>query len=161
MGFGYVTFDIPMLNTDGMLLDSNKLYYNVYINGDKFTLYPDEYHMLKEEITDIPYDFTDAHGGLNGDITIEGSLRTFILFSEGIESVGAQSFYVDGDKVYYSKLVEENVSGAINDVKQDTTIVEETYIDLAGRRVITPEKGVYIKRVKMADGSVKSDKVTF
>ena len=161
MGFGYVTFDIPMLNTDGMLLDLNKLYYNVYINGDKFTLYPDEYHMLKEEITDIPYDFTDAHGGLNGDITIEGSLRTFILFSEGIESVGAQSFYVDGDKVYYSKLVEENVSGGINDVKQDTTIVEETYIDLAGRRVITPEKGVYIKRVKMADGSVKSVKVTF
>ena len=53
------------------------------------------------------------------------------------------------------------MSGAINDVKEDTTIVEETYIDLAGRRVITPEKGVYIKRVKMADGSVKSVKVTF
>ena len=158
--FGYVSFDIPMLNVDGMLLDTKKLYYNIYINDSKFTLYPDEYHMLTEEITDIPYDFTDAHDGLMGDITIDGSLHTFILFSEGIDNIGIQSFYVgDDDKVYYSKLVNNSVAGIDTADMVDCPVLEETYTDLAGRKVAVPGRGVYIKTTRYADGTVKSEKI--
>ncbi len=159
MGFGYVTFDIPALNADGMLLDTEKLYYNIYINDAKFTLNPNDYLMLDEEITDIPYLFTDAHDGMSGDITIEGQKHTFILFDEGIEAVGVQSFYVDNGKTYYSPLVNNKVTGIDDAAIDNSPVVEETYTDLAGRSVTDPGHGLYIKTVRRADGSVESFKI--
>lgn len=160
MFFGYVSFDIPMLNVDGMLLNTQNMYYNIYINGSKFTLYPDEYHMLTDEITDIPYNFTDAHDGLQGDITVDGQLHTFILFSEGIDKIGIQSYYVDGDnKTYYSKLVENEVTGIDEVAPDNNRVVDVTFTDITGRKVMSPEHGVYIKTVRYSDGSVKSEKI--
>lgn len=154
-----MTFDIPALNADGMLLDTEKLYYNIYINDAKFTLNPNDYLMLDEEITDIPYLFTDAHDGMLGDITIEGQKHTFILFDEGIEAVGVQSFYVDNGKTYYSPLVNNKVTGIDDAAIDNSPVVEETYTDLAGRSVTDPGHGLYIKTVRRADGNVESFKI--
>lgn len=159
MGFGYVSFDIPMLNVDGMVLDTKNMYYNIYVDGEKFTLYPDEYQMLYEPITDLPYDFTDARDGRNGDITIEGSLHTFILFGQGIESVGVKSYNVVNGNVYESRLVEGAVA-SIDVPEVADNVVGEVYTDLMGRVVNNPGRGIYIKTVKYADGSMKSFKVS-
>ena len=159
LGFGYVSFDIPMLNVDGMVLDTKNMYYNIYIDGEKFTLYPDEYQMLDEPITDLPYDFTDARDGRPGDITIEGSLHTFILFGQGIESVGVKSYNVVNGNVYESRLVEGAVA-SIDVPEVADNVVGEVYTDLMGRVVNNPGRGIYIKTVKYADGSMKSFKVS-
>ncbi len=158
-GFGWFTMDIPSLNVDGMILDSRNLYYNVFIDGEVFTLYPDEYHMLLEEITDLPYDFTDAHDGLQGDITVIGSIHNIMLFMEGIENVGVQSFYVDENgKEYRSELVSRPLAGIGSAIADSAVAVEETFTDLTGRNVKAPQNGLYIRTVRYSDGTVRSFK---
>ena len=157
--FGYVSFEIPMLNTEGQILDTSRLYYNVYFDGELLELDPDEYPLLKKPITDIPYDFEDRAGG-SGDIKIEGSKHTLIIYREGLEEVGVQSFYLDanGDK-YYSDLMTYSTSG-IDSIDADR-IAEVTYIDLAGNRVHNPSKGWYIRLIRLTDGSVLTSKCKF
>lgn len=155
--FGYVSFEIPMLNTEGQILDSSHLYYNVYFDGELLELNPDEYPLLRETLIDIPYDFEDRTGG-SGDIKIEGSKHTLIIYREGLEEIGIQSFYVDesGER-YNSDLITCYTSG-IETMEADN-IAEETYIDLAGNRVQIPGKGMYIRLVRLTDGTVIARKV--
>lgn len=142
-GFGYVSIDIPMLNVDGMLLDSKDMYYNLYIDGEMVTFTPDEYHMLEEEITDIPYSFADMEENM-GDFKVEDSLHTIMLFREGISSIGVQSFCRDADgQDCFSDLVTTLTTSVDGVTSGDSGAA--TYIDMTGRRVTNPGKGLYIK----------------
>ncbi len=155
--FGYVSFDIPMLNVDGQILDSSRLYYNIYIDDEIFTLYTDEYPLLTEDLTDIPYDFADGNG-ITGDIKIEGSKHTIMLYQEGIESIGVASFYEAPDgKTYYSEIVQADTAGIADVTTSDSRIASEQYHDLTGRPVAAPAKGqIYIRTVTYTDGTTKS-----
>lgn len=157
-GFGYVSFDIPMLNREGMVLDSEHLYYNVYLDGEILEFNSDEYPLFEESMTDIPYNFEDGVNG-SGDIKLEDSKHTVILYREGLEEVGIQSFYLDdsGDK-YYSDLITAFTSG-VDKLFDDCGIVDVKYIDMMGRETRHPENGIFVRRVLLNNGSVISTKV--
>lgn len=159
--FGYVSFQIPMLNTDGQILDTERLYYNVYLDGEILEFDNDEYPLFKKTMIDIPYNFEDGRDG-SGDIKIEGSKRTVMLYREGLEELGVQSFYVDesGTK-YYSELVTAFASDVDSKVEYISIneIESESYFDLSGREVVNPEKGVYVKIIRLKDGQTKTQKV--
>ncbi len=157
-GFGYAELFIPMLNVDGMLLDSSRLYYNFYMDGQLVTFTPDDYMLLEENITDVPYSFVDAPND-QGDIKVNGATHTIMIFQEGIESVGVQTLYkaIDGE-VYKSDIVTSGTTGIQQPDTASVEIASENFTDLAGRQVLNPGKGLYIRTVRYADGSVRNYK---
>ena len=50
-------------------------------------------------------------------------------------------------------------TSGIVDYKNDVAPVRVSYYTLGGRRVTTPERGLYIMQMQMPDGSVRSQKV--
>jgi len=156
--FGYAELFIPMLNVDGMLLDSSKLYYNFYMDGQLVTFTPDEYMLLQEDITDVPYSFVDAPDD-QGDIKVNGARHTIMVFYDGIETVGVQTLYkADNGDVYKSDIVTSATTGILQPNAAAGEIASESFTDLAGRKVLNPGKGLYIRTVRYTDGSVRNYK---
>ena len=165
-GYGGFQFWLDKTSTDGNLLSVDKLYYNVYIDGERLTVYPDEYPYVKEEITDIPYNFTD-----NYDISVSGCTHTFYYYTTGFTKLGLQAIYKDGDKVYKSNIVEYEVDDNDNFTPVETGISKNelsaggknvksvSFTDLSGRSVNKLANGVYLKTMTMDDGTRKTVKV--
>lgn len=156
-GYGYAVFLIPAKSTEGEVIDYTKMYYNIYFDDEVQTLYPDEYIYLTEEVTNIPYDFTDSYA-----VYTSAAEKTFYFFSTGFEKFGVQSTYTGGGEehssniVYYDEAAEgiKSINGASNGTVKNTV-----YRDLSGRKVANPAHGLYVKTVTFADGTVKSYKV--
>ena len=74
--------------------------------------------------------------------------------------IGVQAFYQDGDKRLVTDIVysDGTTVSSINGIT-DVVTGETFYTDLSGRRVAKLTKGIYIKSVRMADGTIKSEKI--
>lgn len=74
--------------------------------------------------------------------------------------IGVQAFYQDGDKRLVTDIVysDGTTVSSINGIT-DVVTGETFYTDLSGRRVVKLTKGIYIKSVRMADGTIKSEKI--
>ena len=163
-GYGYMDVIIPYTDVDGNFLNTEKMYYNIYIDDELFTMYNDEYLYLDyEELTDIPYDYTEYY-----DIFIYSSSEHVIYFyTTGFDKIGIQSFYTGGDEVNSSNLVyyivetgeTETVDAGIANIETAGEEANVRYTDLSGRAVSTPAEGIYIKTTTYTDGSKKSVKV--
>ena len=154
-GYGTIDFYLPCLDTDGNLLDAKKLYYRLFVDGEPYTFYADEYvNLPEEEMSVLPYDFTD-----NYDIYAQGASHTIYFYFTGFDTMGVQSFYMDGDKEVASQIVEIDLSGVKNVAADNKEVKAVEYYDLQGRRVANPEAGLYIRRTVFADGSFKASKI--
>ena len=160
--YGYCQFDFNVFNTDteGNLLDSSRLFYNIYIDGELFTAYQDEYN-FNEDMTDFPWSFADSW-----NIYKYGSYFSMYFFMTDFDTIGVQSYYVedDGSKTYSEPMtydvVNDVVVNGIGNVALDNKEVKAVKIfDLQGREVANPGAGVYIQRTLYSDGSVKASKI--
>lgn len=57
-GYGGVQFYLTRASEDGNYLNPSKLYYNMYLDDEKYTFYPNEYPKLTEHLTDVPYSYS-------------------------------------------------------------------------------------------------------
>ena len=91
-GWGYLHFAVPCSDVDGNFILPDKLSYAIWtkINGEEkqLVLSPDDYMNLDEEMTEIPYAFTD-----NWDVEVEGSTRYVYYYIVGPEEFGLQTIY--------------------------------------------------------------------
>lgn len=144
-GCAHISFVIPKMDVDGRFIDSEQLYYNIYFDGDLFTLTPDEYEYLTEEMTDIPYSFSD-----DWDIqTRDGGERIFAFYHDDIIAFGVQSVYKAGGVVSRSEIAWLNSEDvAIKDVETARKLSEAPIYDLQGRRIEIPANGIYIRNGK-------------
>lgn len=157
-GSNTLDFKIPELDVDGNLLDSANLYYRLYVDGDLFTFYGDEYIDVPEEGVDmLNCNFTNFE-----DIWVSGISKSIYLYFEGVDEIGIQSVYlqpVEGGEP--KELVSEIVSietNAIKNVETSETISSKWY-DLQGREVKNPAAGIYLRVDAKADGSKRGVKV--
>lgn len=159
-GYGAMQIWLEKNSVEGNMLDPGKMYYNVYFDGELYTLYPDEYQYISEEMTDIPYNFSDGV-----DVLSEGKNHVLYFFTSGFETVGVQLAYKDGDEVYKSDIVtyavdeEGNLTAGIDNAavsEAKGSVAGVSYTDISGRRVLAPTHGVYLKTVKYADGTQKT-----
>lgn len=167
-GYNEFNWTMPTTNIYGYLLDTDRMYYNVYINGALYTYYTDECwiydkntyeYYTDEEMTDIPYDAFEY----NYMYWYSGATLGLSAPVEGIESFGVQVFFQGYDNVLYaSNLVTATIN---NDGEWDglAAVAQEegtsVYYNLAGARVANPENGIYVKVTTYADGSKKAQKV--
>lgn len=160
--YGYSMFNFYLESTDatGYLLDKEKLHYNIYLDNDKLTFEPDEYLLIGEEMTDVPFDYTDRY-----DLTNYTGRYTVVIWRSGFEKIGVQLTYTGGGETHKSNIVyyvlatgeTEVVDGiATPSVK---TPVSVTYTDLGGRLTQKPTSGVYVKTFHYADGTKRSVKI--
>ena len=140
---------IKPVDVDGKELLTEKLAYSVWVEKDgneQPLVFEDQYYWgLDDDVTEIPYEFT------NWDITAAGETITLYQDADEIKTwrkIGIQSIYYGGGERRVSNIVwAENpsydASTAITDVVK-RTMPDGQYFDLQGRRVDTPKKGLYI-----------------
>ena len=87
-GYNYGTFSIPLMDVDGNFIDPAKLYYKIYIDDDQqvFTFSPDEYPYVTEEMTEVPYNYTDGYD-------INTGATQIYFYETGFHKIGIQSIY--------------------------------------------------------------------
>ncbi|MCI9286113.1 MAG: hypothetical protein HFJ91_10100 [Muribaculaceae bacterium] len=154
-GISMLLFTILNYDTEGVPLDTDRLFFNVFVNGEKYTFTPEK-EFVTEPITDIPFTYSNDDSFL-----MNGGDGLFIAAIEGeVRSMGVQSFYLNGankDDIRRSEIVSEGES-AINEVSAESPVVDTRYYNLNGVEVHNPGNGLFIKKITRANGKVETTK---
>lgn len=152
-GFFSLDFNVPTLSTEGGLLLSEDLYYQVYVDGEPWTFNAEEYG-IPETLTEVPWNF-----GANHIFIYFGTWRSVDFFEEGMSTVGVQSIYKYDGKETRSNIVTIKVDSSVNDIDSEKEVGKIKYYDLTGREIAHPADGLYVKQTTYSDGTVRSTKV--
>ena len=159
--YGMFSFILPSLSTTGEVLNPDRLFYNIYVDERLLTFKASRYG-LDEDMTDIPYSFTDGHTFVASTTNSRGRI---VYFKEKVGSyysrIGVKAIYRGAGESHSSSIIYndgEVVTGITNanSADQPTSVC---FYDLSGRRVNTTSKGVLIKSETMPDGSKRHSKV--
>ncbi len=162
--YTFIKFNLPAITHEGDLLDTNNMYYEVYIDEELMTFDMNDYVMFDEDMTQIPYNFTDYN-----DIFIKGSAHSIYFYFGGYDTVGLRQYHVFDGKTYASPLTIWNVledSYYIDDTPvsieafvSDDDIISIEYYTLQGVKLSQPATGINICRTIRKDGSNKVAKI--
>ena len=150
-------FTLPLKTTNGNPMSVYDTYYVIYVNGEEYTFTPDEelgiYPELPYPVTEMPAYFSN-----NVDIVANGEGHLVGIYLDEIESVSVQTVYRYGQEITKSEIVTWGNAG-VESLVDSADVISVEYFDLSGRKVVNPEKGVYIKRQRLSDGSARSVKI--
>ena len=153
---GYIAFKIPCADTKGNFINPDKLYYNVFVDGETepYEFTTDDYKNLTANMTNVPYSFADSW-----DFYADGDAHKVYYYVDGVDKWGLQSVYTGGGETHKSNVVWFDAAAA--GVKSVINYGKSTvaYYDLTGRRVSKAQGGLFIKKITYADGSQKTVKV--
>ena len=101
--YGYVVyFNVPSLDTEGNGLLASKLYYEFFTDVEgtinPLTFTPTTHVKLEEDLTLIPYGFTENYDFYNGQIYLNN------LYSEDWNRIGIKSIYYGGGEENESEI---------------------------------------------------------
>lgn len=119
-GIYYVHYAIPQTDTDGLLMDPEQLFYEIYIDGEQFTVMPETYPGAPTEgYKLVPYRFTDDMQNILS-AWIEGSPNHDLITYVPIEkTVAVRSVYLAGGERHESGLMTINIADGIESVSED------------------------------------------
>ena len=157
----YVAISVPAVDKDSTILFTNKLGYMLFVEKEEgkvesLTLTKDLYGF--DDLAEIPYDFTDNSYVLRKRVAL-------LQADEELQSwkkIGIQSVYRGGDvenktDINWYALDEYWVVTGIQVVNPEVHSVE--YFDLLGRKAGSSSRGLFIKQIRLLDGSIKVVKV--
>ncbi len=150
--YGAISFIMMAKDADGNYIDTDKLYYNIFVNDELFTFTPDEFINLTEDMTDVPFNFKDDY-----DIQISDIFHNVYFTNTEYTKIGVRAKYVvDGVENVSPIAYAKGVGISEPDMEEEPEAV--VYTDLLGNRVKSPSTGLYIKTMTYSDGSRKSVK---
>ncbi len=153
--YGYVWFDASAFDANGYYMDINQMYYNVYFDDKLFTFTPDTYMKLSEDLTNVPYTFSDGFS-----INYFGARHYFFYYDDTVKKIGVQIVYTGGGETKKSNITTYKIdSGSVAEQVADKEVASTVYTDLYGRRVENPENGLFIKTETYTDGTSATSKV--
>ncbi len=98
-GYNYGSFHVPTVDDEGLFIDPNHLYYRIYVDDDElFTFGPDEYPYVTEDMTDVPYYYTEGYDFGEGAATI-------YFYETAFQRIGIQSIFRGGGEEHVSEIV--------------------------------------------------------
>jgi len=160
-GFGYIALDMQALSADGKpLLESGLSYRFLHETNGQQTVYTfkkSDYRGLSDDLTDIPYTFTDQR-----DIFRAGVRVYFYDDWAAVEKIGMQAVYTVGaekmesDVTWFDAKAYQEALG-ISDVAARPVSV--SYRDLQGRPLTEGAKGLVLKTTRMSNGTVQTVKM--
>lgn len=156
-GNGNILFNLPATDVNGVYIDKNKLYYNLYFDNSEIPVEftTDTYINLEENMTNVPYTFDD-----DWDFEASGALHTVYYYVADYVNIGISQSYIssDGDAHRSNIIWADNPASVQGVTVNGKSVKSVNYYDLSGRQVSTPSQGLYIKEIQYADGSKKSEK---
>ena len=159
--YGFIVYpDVPLTDTEGNYLLSTELSYQLYVdkNGvvEPYVLKTSDYEKLSENMTAIPYVFTD-------DWDIEANAYLVYVYGDvqNWSKIGVKSIYTGGGETRESAIgwydVDYNLLTGIQALTQNTNNV--VYYDMQGCQTTASAKGLLIRQERMNDGTVRNVKV--
>lgn len=161
-------FATPNVDVAGQTIDTELCWYNIFVNGELFSLWNDEFLKLPaslDGLSDIPYSFNEDYG-----LFTRSLLHELFLTSEGIETIGVKGFYqateetiLETDLVTLDlasgEITTQDDSAIRNLSAENAKITTTEYYNLQGQRIEHPRAGeIAVVRHIMSDGSVKTSK---
>ena len=150
-----LAFYVKNADVNGNVLDPEKMYYNVYINGStepfKFKKTETQYrNMHEDEMTNIPFNYKDKS---NYDFKVIDNLRILHFFDSSITRLKVVMVYESDGKKYSSEpmvasLTTDGIESA--NFNKNTT---EKYYTVDGRQIQKLQKGLNI--IKSSDGTTR------
>ncbi len=166
-GDAYVMCKTPREDVDGKYIDPENLYFNIFLDGNVLTLTSDDYeYQTEDEITDIPFYYTDSY-----DVFYAGISHSVTLYTYPEETVAVQSIYKSCGEERRSRIYVYNINtdtaeyidefSKVEELAQTREVKNVLYTTMDGRRVDRPAHGIYLKTIVYTDGSVKTLKKIF
>lgn len=149
-GSGSFWFDIPCVDIDGNLLDTQHLYWRLWVDETVYEFERDDdyWNLPEEEMSMIPWGMN-----LYGNFFATGISHAVTFYFDGFNSLGVQSIYLDpeldGEMVKSDVIVgvvngDDSVDGIDSTEESDTPI-----FNLQGIRITNPSPGnLYIRSGK-------------
>lgn len=156
-----MNFYLPTIDSDKQILNTDYIYYEVFMDGDLFTFYNDEYELPEgvTEMTEVPYGYYSED---TYDFDAYGNQHGFIFHTRGFKSLGVRAVYkTDAETVYSDMLYAPGYAPTegVEGVNADKTVSSIRYYDLSGRAVTNPEPGIYVRQTVFSDGTTRTSKV--
>ena len=146
-GYGSLGFKLSMTGEEGKILVAEYLFYQLYTEKDGvqevFTFKPEDYLNFTEEMTMIPYTYTDGMNFLEQ----YGTKLIYLNFpTADYDRFGVMAIYTGGGETNSSPITWFGGSNGISDaahLSQQAANGKQMF-DLQGRRVENPTRGLYI-----------------
>ena len=150
-----LAFYVKNADVNGNILDPEKMYYNIYVNGSKepfkFKKTETQYRdMHEDEMTNIPFNYKDK---MNYDFKVSDNLRILHFYDSSITTAKVVMVYeADGKKYSSEPLVATLSTAGIESANFNKTTTEK-YYTIDGRQIQKLQKGLNI--VKSSDGTTR------
>ena len=150
-----LAFYVKNADVNGNVLDPEKMYYNVYVNGStepfKFKKTETQYRdMHEDEMTNIPFNYKDKS---NYDFKVVDNLRILHFFDSSITRLKVVMVYESDGKKYSSEpMVATLPTDGIESSNFSKTTTEK-YYTVDGRQIQKLQKGLNI--IKSSDGTTR------
>lgn len=160
----YADMYIPLTDTMGEPMLSDKLSFMFYRKKDGETapvVFPaSKYYMLKEDMTEIPYNYTDKLDISNHTVYFEklGEAELQSWTELGMQTIYRGQGIEHRSDIFWFDLTSVWGTG-IESVGSDYANGTNSYFDLQGRPVSDNTRGLVLRRTVNADGTVKTVKV--
>lgn len=177
--FNEFSFMIPNYTTENVDMNTNTLYYQIWVNGEPVWFEgpgydPDTYEPLDGQYPGtygtylLPYYLNNGE-----DILSSGMGHAITIYEDNIETLSVQSVYTYSDayveqETTYSEIVTLNVlTGEVTTGDLPTgidsilsgSVVSTEYYTIGGQKVNNPDKGIYIMRSTLSNGRTVVKKV--
>lgn len=157
--FDIVKFVIPSVDDQGDDLNTKKLYYNIYLDGQVYTFDPEVFVGLSAPMTDVPYGFSESEYDIY--MTSSTKVNTIYFYDNDYKTIGVQSVYRGGNEEHRSDIVTYTrsivgIDGISTDVR---TVKSESYYNAAGQKVDASSNGLIFKHIEYTDGTTQTFKV--
>lgn len=156
----YFDFSLPLVTEDGILLERENMYYNIYLDGEIWPLTKEDFN-IPETLVDVPYLYKSSQI-VSSKINISHELGFHV---QGFDTIGVQCFNTFGGVTYPGRLATLDVATGEVTYTNPGTLVDAVdfespegsvaYFNLSGQRVSSPTQGIFLKRTVLSDGSVK------
>ena len=149
-----LAFYVKNADVNGNVLDPEKMYYNVYVNGStepfKFKKGTNYNYMEQEELVNIPFNYQDKN---NYDFKVIDNLRILHFYDSSITSLKVIMVYeADGKKYSSEPMVATLTTDGIESANFSKTTTEK-YYTVDGRQIQKLQKGLNI--IKSSDGTTR------
>ena len=143
-----VDMSIPLVDVDDNAMLSDKLSYLLYYEKageiNKLTFTTDKYKKLSQDMTEIPYNFTDYYDIDNYEIWMNQSKEELKTWTR----LGLQTIYRGGGEEHESEIAWFDMAAywgtGIQSVTQDKIDISGPVYNLQGQKVTPTQKGLYI-----------------
>lgn len=155
-GTPYLEFTYPLVDEEGYVMNTDSLFYRIYVDDTLFTFTPEEYTMLQQAETEINVMFDDNYNfHYLGDNYAAFSFRHEDWQTAAIEMV----YHQNGEWLASDRYTIENPLTKVSSLESERYAIRTTRHNIMGQQIAPNARGIVIETTYYSDGTRESRKV--